>query len=225
MMVIEVQMNRIASPIGIVLIVLLALQAISWEYRDQARLPEFGRDTVLVWKTKNQSHATTFVVRIAEFRPNRFIEWENATTQGTVLMTRQAVTDAEDFISSRLFEAGKDNRVEKKMTIWLSQHIYRELREKEEIKVKIDSMPARMEVIGEGQLTVSVNRSARRIPILKVRDSRGAERWFINSESNPLMVKHIFRGYTQTLSSITTDKSNTLRWIKGKKLNIPGSTD
>jgi len=214
-------MIRNATPIGINLIVLLGLAAISWQYRAEIDLPKFGRDTVLVWKIQNQSKANTFVVRIAEFLPNRFVEWENATTQGTVLMTSDAVSDAKDFIGSRLFEAGKDNKVEKKMTIWLSRSIFAELRSSEKIKVKIDSMPGQMEVFGRGQLSVMVNRSARKLPVIKVRDNRGSERWFLDLKNNPLMVKHIVRSYTQTLSSITTDKSNTLRWIKGKKLDIP----
>jgi len=36
------------------------------------------------------------------------------------------------------------------------------------------------------------------------------------------MLKHTVRQFTQVLASITTDRPNTLRWIKGKKLaNIP----
>jgi hypothetical protein len=40
-------------------------------------------------------------------------------------------------------------------------------------------------------------------------------------EDNPLMVKHMVRKYTQALQSITTNRANTLRWIKGKKLANP----
>ena len=35
------------------------------------------------------------------------------------------------------------------------------------------------------------------------------------------MARHIFRTFDQTLKSVTTDKTNTLRWIKGKKLTGP----
>jgi hypothetical protein len=54
-----------------------------------------------------------------------------------------------------------------------------------------------------------------------VKDDRGNERWFLDSEENALLVKHAVRAYVQTLTSITTDKPNTLRWIKGKKLTAP----
>ena len=62
--------------------------------RAEAPIPAFGRDTVLVWKIANEGepNAGTFVVRIAEFLPNRFIEWENAQTQGTIYMSHDAVT-------------------------------------------------------------------------------------------------------------------------------------
>ena len=89
------------------------------------------------------------------------------------------------------------------------------------IKVKINSVPGQMEVIGRGTIDVLVNRSSQKLPVIKVRDNRGSERWFLDSANNPIMVKHVTRNYTQTLSSITTNKTNTLRWIKGKKLITP----
>jgi len=71
-------------------------------------------------------------------------------------------------------------------------------------------------------MQVEVNRSAMRLPVIKVADDRGAERWFLNQAENPLLLKLSVRGYTQALTSITTDRRNTLRWIKGKKLeNLP----
>jgi len=54
-----------------------------------------------------------------------------------------------------------------------------------------------------------------------VSDGRGGERWFLDQEENPLLVKHTVRHYTEVLSSITTNRANTLRWIKGKKLQNP----
>jgi hypothetical protein len=59
------------------------------------------------------------------------------------------------------------------------------------------------------------------LPVIKVNDDRGSERWFLDSEENPLLVKHAIRQFCQILASITTDRSNTLRWIKGKKLTNP----
>ena len=59
------------------------------------------------------------------------------------------------------------------------------------------------------------------VPVLRVADDRGNERWILDDEKNPLVVKHLFRSYTMTLVSATTDRPNTLRWIKGVKLAHP----
>src|SRR5213595_1833940 len=111
-------------------------------------LPPFGRDTVLVWKISNQDEAASFVVRIAEFLPNRFIEWENSTTQGTIFMTQKAVTSARIFVNARLFEGGVDTKGKDATTLWLSQQVFRELKTKSRAKLAIDSI--------EGWMTVEV---------------------------------------------------------------------
>jgi hypothetical protein len=75
---------------------------------------------------------------------------------------------------------------------------------------------------GNYRLPVEINKSMKDLPVIKVVDDRGSERWFLDSEENPLLLKHSIRQYVQTLTSITTDRSNTLRWIKGEKLkNLP----
>src|SRR5437867_4260108 len=186
-----------------------------------SRLPQFGRDTVLVWKISNQEDSATFVVRIAQFLPDRYIEWENATTQGTILLPNKAVAGAKNFVNARLFEGGVDTRGKDTTTLWLSQQVFRELKLKNRVKLAIDSVDGWMVVDGSDQLVVEINRSPIAVPVVKVKDDRGQERWFLDMEENPLMVKHVFRAFSQTLKSITTDRPNTLRWIKGKKLTSP----
>jgi hypothetical protein len=185
-------------------------------------LPTFGRDTVLVWRMENQDEVAQFVVRIAQFLPDRFIEWENSTTQGTIFMTEKAVRTAKSFVNTRLFEGGVDTRGKDATTLWLSERLFHDLKEKGRIKMGIDSVEGWMTAVGSDQITIEVNRSPRTLPVLKVKDDRGSERWFLDLPDNPLLAKHTIRGFTQTLSSITTDKPNTLRWIKGKKLTDPG---
>jgi len=86
----------------------------------------------------------------------------------------------------------------------------------------LDGVSAVLAYQGEDQVTVEVNRASMALPAIKVSDDRGSERWFLDREENPLMLKHTVRQFTQVLASITTDRPNTLRWIKGKKLaNIP----
>jgi hypothetical protein len=80
-----------------------------------------------------------------------------------------------------------------------------------------------MTLEGSERIQVEVNRVPTEVPVVKVKDDRGMERWFLDLEENPLMVKHSYRAYSQTLKSITTDRPNTLRWIKGKKLGRGGN--
>ena len=96
------------------------------------------------------------------------------------------------------------------------------------VKVRLTAPPVEGEAnqalltyLGEGQLIVEVNRKPVALPVIRVSDDRGSERWFLDQEDNPLMLQHTLRSFRQTLASITTDKANTLRWIKGKKLTNP----
>jgi hypothetical protein len=182
-------------------------------------LPTFGRDTVLVWTTQIQDNESQFVVRIAEFAPDRFLEWEDAQTQGTVLMKSSDLLTANNFISgASLFQSGVDTRGKNATTLWLSRKIFRDLKAKVKVKCNIDSVQGLLTIKGNDQLSVEINKSMRVLPVIKINDDRGSERWFLDNEENPLLVKHMIRQYVQTLTSITTNRSNTLRWIKGDKL-------
>lgn len=188
---------------------------------DNASLPLFGQDTVLVWKIENMEYQARFVVRIAQFLPDRFMEWEDEQTQGTIFMPNQDILTARDFINSSLFQSGSDTKGKKATTLWLSRRIYGELKVNKKVKCALDGIPGWMKYIGQDQLEVQVNRVSRMLPVIKVIDDRGSEKWFLDQEDNPLMLQHTLRSFRQTLASITTDKANTLRWIKGKKLTNP----
>jgi len=187
----------------------------------RASLPTFGRDTVLVWTVRNQDETSRFVVRIAEFRPSRFIEWETTEHQGTIHMSSDALTRGRAFVNARLFDAGVDTRGKDATTLWLSEWAYRELKARRRVKLGIDAVDGWMTVDDSAHLTVDVNRTPTEVTVIKVKDDRGQERWFLDDPDNPLLVKHLFRTFTQTLTSVTTDRPNTLRWIKGKKLTSP----
>jgi hypothetical protein len=195
------------------------LLVLTCAYADRSpRTPTFGRDTVLVWRSENQGLVSDFVVRIAEFLPDRLVEWEDATTQGTILMTNRAVMAGKGFVNASLFKAGGDAKGAETTTLWLSQQTFRNLKEKKRLKLIIDSIESRVTNEGEAEITLDINGVPTALPVIKVRDDRGSERWFLDQEDNPLLAKHVVRKYTQTLVSITTDRANTLRWIKGKKL-------
>jgi hypothetical protein len=188
---------------------------------DTANVPAFGKDTVLVWNIENMEYRASFVVRIAQFLPDRFIEWEDEQAQGTIFMPGKDILAARNLINSSLFQSGSDMKGKKATTLWLSRQIYRELKENKKVKCGLDGVPGSLKYIGDDQLEVQVNRVARMLPVIKVQDDRGSERWFLDQEENPLMLHHRLRSFHQTLASITTDKENTLRWIKGKKLTNP----
>jgi hypothetical protein len=99
--------------------------------------------------------------------------------------------------------------------------VFSELNARQKLKVKLDGVEEVLTRLGEDVLDVEVNRSAVKLPVIKVADNRGSERWFLDYQDNPLMVRHILREYDERLASITTDKPNTLRWIKGRKLTAP----
>ncbi len=189
--------------------------------QQQGSLPPFGRDTVLVYKTEMDQEVRNFVVRIAEFSPDRYVEWEDSSTQGTIFMTAAAIQNAKGFVNSRLFEAGVDTKGKQVTTLWLSRHIFRDLKEKKKVKVALDSIDTWVSFDSEEQVPVEVNRTVLNLPAIKTTDERQSVRWFLDSEENPLLLKHVLRRYTQILASITTDRPNTLRWIKGRKVPKP----
>jgi hypothetical protein len=185
---------------------------------DENQLPAFGRDTVLVWKTQNLNYGSDFVIRIAEFLPDRFLEWEDDQTQGTLFMSSRDIREAQGYSSNDLFKSGIDTRTQNVTTMWLSQKIFQDLKAKKKIKINLDGVQGSLTFVGVDQVTLEVNKSKLTLPVIKVKDDRGSERWFLDQEDNPLMVRHLIRQYDQSLVSITTDRPNTLRFIKGNKL-------
>jgi hypothetical protein len=210
--------NRLRRTLPSIIVLMLIAHSV---LGDGTPLPSFGRDTVLVWETQNSKFISQFVVRIAKFLPDRFIEWEDANTQGTIFLASKEVLTAKGFLSSSLFQSGKDSQGKNAMTLWLSQRIFKELKANKKAKCDLDNVPCLLRYQGDDRFTVKVNRIDMELPVIKVADDRGTERWFLDREDNPLMVRHFIRAYDQKLASITTDRPNTLRWIKGRKMDGP----
>jgi hypothetical protein len=211
---------RIVQNTCLILLILVSYSLSRAE--DKNPLPAFGRDTVLVWTIHNMDYESQFVVRVAEFAPDRFLEWEDTQTQGTVFMSSSDLLTGKNYISgATLFQSGVDSRGKNATTLWLSQRIFKDLKDKGKVKCDLDGIQSVMTYKGNDKLAVEINKSVQELPVIKVADDRGSERWFLDSEENPLLVKHTVRKFVQTLTSITTNRSNTLRWIKGNKLNNP----
>jgi|WetSurMetagenome_2_1015567.scaffolds.fasta_scaffold480205_2 hypothetical protein len=207
---------------GCFLIFLIWISSSLLKAEGENPLPPFGRDTVLVWTIHNREYESQFVVRLAAFAPDRFLEWEDERTQGTVFMASADLLDANSFIGgSKLFQSGVDAKSKNATILWPSRKIFRNLKEKGKIKCDLDGVPTLLILKGNDRLPVEINKSVKELPVIKVADDRDSERWFVDSEDNPLQVKHIAGKYVQTLTSITTNKPNTLRWIKGDKLKNP----
>jgi hypothetical protein len=212
-------MNLFSKGLTLLVPVILLLAPVT---RGQNSLPVMGQDTVLVWKVANQEFASEFVVRIAKFLPDRYVEWEDDKTQGTIFIPNKDILNAKGFVNAQFFVSGVDTRAGNSTTLWLSQRMYRELKEKQRVKFDIDNVRSVLTFERSDPITVEINRSPVLLPVIKVADDRGSERWFLDSEENPLLIKHTLGKFVQTLTSITTNRSNTLRWIKGKKLeNLP----
>lgn len=186
--------------------------------QESPSMPEFGKGTVLVWEVLLQDVTREFVVRIARFTPDRLIEWEDMRSQGTVLILNRDLLEAGGYLNKKLFMPGKDTKSDHATTLWLSRKTYRTLKEKQKAQCKIDQVPGRMNYVGDGKITVEVDGSPTVLPIMIVQDDRGSEKWFLDQEDNPLMMKNTLRQYAQTLVSITTNQPDALRWLKGKKL-------
>ena len=100
--------------LGYTLLILIALMVSNiGASSDGNNLPTFGRDTVLVWTILNGEMESNFVVRIASFSPDRFMEWESENSQGTVFMPSRDIQDAKSYESRDLFEGGVDKKSKK----------------------------------------------------------------------------------------------------------------
>ncbi len=181
-------------------------------------LPDFGQDTVLVWESGTQGGTSTFVVRLASFYPDRLMEWEDRISQGSLLISNRDLLEADGYVNNKLFKQGMDIRSDDETTLWLSRKTFKALKEKKEAKCTIDRVAGKMTYEREDFFSVEVNGSPILLPIIIVRDDRGSEKWFLDNEDNPILIKYILRQYKKTLISITTNRKNTLRWLRGQKL-------
>jgi len=199
-------------------IILVLIVVIRAGEAEEFQIPEFGIGTVLVWKIEGPEYEKSFVTRLASFAPERFLEWENESGQGTVLMPEQAVTDAVGYELSSLFAVGKDKKTKNETALWLSRRVFTELKEKKTVKWNLNGVASKLNFIDEGNIRIEVNRNVMALPVIHAADDRNGKWSFLNMPDNPLMVSYEVRNYRQSLASITTGAPDSLRWIKGRKL-------
>ena len=201
-----------------VLSVIVLMAAIHARATEEFQLPDFGLGTVLVWKIEGPEYERRFVARLASFLPDRFLEWENESGQGTVFMPNRAVTDGRGYEISSLFAVGKDRKTRNETALWLSRRVFTELKEKKTVRWNLDGVASKLNFIAEESVNVEVNRNVTALPVIRAADDRNAEWSFLNLPDNPLMISYEVRNYRQSLTSITTGSPESLRWIKGRKL-------
>jgi hypothetical protein len=180
----------------------------------------FGRDTVIVWTTHNLEHTSDFVVRIALFEPKRFFEWESNTTQGSVLLDAKALQSSRSYHTSKLFNPGVEVKAKGDTSIWISKEVFMDLDVRGSAKIRLDGIESHMNFLRRDRIETKVNQEEIVLPVIVASDGRGGEWWFLDDPENPLFLKHQFRTFTQAVKSITTNRKNTLRWIKESKIRM-----
>ena len=182
--------------------------------------PLFGGDflvgpkSILVYRNEDRlQRESQFVLRLARYRPDIFLEWESRSHQGTLHLYRKAVQEATVFHFSSLFEVGVDMESRDAMTVWLSEKVYRELTEQGSSKVRLNRLPAKMSLTEEGTFTLTVDKQVVEIPVIHVEDDRKGFWTFYKNPENPLLVAYRSTYFSQHLKTVSTAPTNKLRWI------------
>ncbi len=178
-----------------------------------AELP-LGSNSILIFENSNPAGSVQFVVRLARLGPDVVMEWESTKDQGTVHLHKGAVQAGRGFTLTQLFEVGVDSESDDEMTLFLSEAVYRDLTERRAAKIKLNNVAAKMELKGREDYSLLVDKEPLEVPALALRDSRGGEWLFLDSEATPLLLRYSSRHFTQRLTSVSTPERSSLRWIR-----------
>jgi hypothetical protein len=175
---------------------------------------QFGAKTVLVYDREIGGEQRQFVLRIARFHPDIFVEWESLSHQGTVHMHAKAVTDSQKLTIERLFEAGVDKESKDVMTKWFSQKLYRQLIEKRNVKVQLDKGKVKLRLVEEDTYPLTVDGESIAVPVIRVEDDKN-NRWLVyKNPKNPVVVEVSTLFFLEQLKRVSTSTANNLRWIR-----------
>ncbi|MCZ6877393.1 MAG: riboflavin synthase [Acidobacteria bacterium] len=181
----------------------------------------FGSDlalapnSVLVYQNQTrQGGETQFVIRVARFQPDIFLEWESTSDQGTLHLYQSAVEEARSFTLTSLFEVGVEMESSDTMTYWLSERMYQELTEDGETQVMLNRSPVKMQLKSEGTYRLTVNKEVEEIPTISIEDDRKGTWTFHKSRQNPLLLEYVTPYFHQRLTTVSIAPTNRLRWIR-----------
>ena len=175
---------------------------------------EFGEKTILVYENRTGGESHQFVLRLARFLLDIYLEWESLNHQGTLHIFEKAVSKAKTFTVGGLFQAGLDLESKDTMTNWLPAKLYQQLLEKGVAKVKLNKQPLSLRFVGEGVHRVTLNKMEVEVPVIELVDDRKG-RWIVHRNGqNPVLLEYESPYYHMYLKRISTSGSNNLRWIK-----------
>lgn len=166
----------------------------------------------IVWDTDARGHASEFIIRIAQFSPDRHFEWESRAQQGTIRIPAQVLKESRRITFTRLFDNGVDIERADFLTLWLSEKIHQELKHQHRSKVTLDSIQDEFVLLETLSYPLLVDKQPIAVPAIKVKDGRGAIWLFLDSVENPVMLEYQNRYYVQKIRFLTT-RGNILRWI------------
>lgn len=173
-----------------------------------------GPKSILVYQNEDrQQKESQFVLRLARYRPDIFLEWESLSHQGTVHLYRDAIQKAKIFHLSTLFEVGVDMESDDSMTVWLSKKVYEELTQKGSSAIRLNRVPVKMNLREEGTFELTVDKQVIEIPVIHVEDDRKGFWTFYRNPENPILVAYRSTYFSQHLKTVSTSPSNKLRWI------------
>jgi len=169
---------------------------------------------VLLYYSTVANKETPIILRVARFKPDIFVEWESVSHQGTIHLYQDAVQEGRKFVTESLFDAGVDVESPDAMTTWLSQSMYKDLKQNGQAKIELNRLPLKMKVVGTGTFDLMVDKQARQIPVMTVEDERKNTWVFYDDAENPLMVEYKTPRYRKYLKSVSTASWPGLKWIK-----------
>lgn len=173
--------------------------------------------TTLIYHNVVAKKELPFVVRVARFEPDIFLEWESSSHQGTVHMHRKAVNEGHRFALDRLFEVGVDTESPDVTVLWLPRKVFAELLKNGAVSLHFNGLPLKMKVLGESTFALNVDKRSREVAAIRIEDERKNVWVFHKDEQNPLLLEYTTPHYRQYLRSISTTSWPGLKWIK----NIP----
>jgi hypothetical protein len=175
-------------------------------------LARLDSGATIVWDTTAGDKTSEFIIRIAQYSPERHFEWESRAQQGTIRIPSHVLRDSKRITFARLFDNGVDIESADFLTLWLSRKIYDELKNSRRSRITMDSLKDEFVLLETIEYPLVVDKQTITAPAVKLKDERGATWIFLDSPENPIMLEYKNKYFLQKIRYMTT-RGNILRWI------------